>query len=239
MRKANCVHNTRIRLFPFWQKWNSKKKKKKKEKNVTDRKKDGRIGFAILFLKLCTHPVHRSQRVGCCSLSTQKQIAAVILDLLTKPCCTNTKLITSTHICSNVHRQGLSGQGLTAGEDCFVCVCVRETDNDRVCLCVCTHTCASAYLCTECVCTSCIWFVSHILKYTWNCRCVFSKHTFLLLLLTACLCLCAHICECVSHSSCRCFISLPRLGEAAQFGMHRDSYNLTNWNGGGFGLNLS
>lgn len=34
-------------------------------------------------------------------------------------------------------------------------------------------------------------------------------------------------------------LASPRFGAAAQFGMHRDSYNLANWNGAGFGLNLS
>ena len=49
----------------------------------------------------------------------------------------------------------------------------------------------------------------------------------------------AYIRVCMSHSSCRYFISLLRLGGAAQLGVHYDSYNLTNWDGGGFGLNLS
>lgn len=113
-------------------------------------------------------------------LSTKKQIVAVILDLLTKPYCTNTKLITSPDICSHMHKIDLSGQQLTAGDD-FVCVAVIE----NMCVCIYEYICPSQY--------------------------------------------CVSVCACVSHSSCRYFISVLRLGEAAQLGMHCDSYNLTNW----------
>lgn len=80
-----------------------------------------------------------------------------------------------------------------------------------------------------CVCTSCM----HL-----SLRVHVSMHSHLLPG-----CVHVHFCEltcvCMSHSSCRYFISLLRLGGAARPGMYYDSYNLTNWDGGGFGLNLS
>lgn len=80
------------------------------------------IGFESLFLELCTHPMHHSLHVGCCSLSTEQQTAALILNLLTKPYCTNTNMyLLCTSHCSHVHELDLSGQGLTARDDMFVC----------------------------------------------------------------------------------------------------------------------
>lgn len=192
----------------------------RKEKKVTDV-----LGLRFCSLS-CAHTLCIIPRVRCCSLSTEKQIAAVILDLLTKPYCANTKLITSTHICSHVHRLDLSGQGLTAGDDLFVCGC----DWQWVCARIYVYICLPLY----CMCV-CLWESAFD---ACECLCAF---------LAICACtyihlytrVCVDICACMSHSSCRYFISLLRLGEAAQLGMHCDSYNLTNWNGGGFGLNLS
>lgn len=70
------------------------------------------IGFEILFLELCTHPARRSLYDGCRSQSTEQQTAAVILDLLTKPYCTNTKsqYLLHTLNCSHLHTLDLPGQ---------------------------------------------------------------------------------------------------------------------------------
>lgn len=99
-----------------------------KKINKSDGWKGKIFRLELLGLRWCSRrrahiPPRRSQGVGCGSLSTRRQTAVAILDLLTKPGCTNTELITPTHICSNVHARGLSGQGLAAGNDCFVCVC--------------------------------------------------------------------------------------------------------------------
>lgn len=66
---------------------------------------------------------------------------------------------------------------------------------------------------------------------------VYGKYSYLLPV-------CVHVqffcaCMCMPHSSCQCFISFLQLGEATQLAMQCDSYNLTNWDGSGFGLNLS
>ncbi len=75
-----------------------------------------------------------------------------------------------------------------------------------------------------------------VLTYTQIGKCMLSMHAYLLPA-----CVSVQVCVYVgtSPSSCRHFISLLQLGEATQFGVHCDSYNLTNWDGGGFGLNLS
>lgn len=62
------------------------------------------------------------------------------------------------------------------------------------------------------------------------------------LLVCPLLSLCLFVCACTRvrlTAAAGSSLASPRLGAAAQFGMHRDSYNLTNWKGAGFGLNLS
>lgn len=75
--------------------------------------------------------------------------------------------------------------------------------------------------------------------YTYMCTfahllyiCMFGMHSYMLTVSV-------HVCASMFDSSCRYFISLLWLGEAAWLSKHCDSYNLTNWDGVGFGLNPS
>lgn len=55
---------------------------------------------------------------------------------------------------------------------------------------------------------------------------------------TGCLFACA--CTCTVHGhACETGAVGPSLGEGGRLVVHCDSYNLANWDGGGFGLNLS
>lgn len=108
------------------------------------------IGFEIQFLELCTHPVHHSFCVGCCSLSTEQQAAAVILALLTKPHCANTKLITSTHIQLFTYAQTRFVRSTAHSWRWFACAWLWLA----------MSVCAFAYLCIAYVCvskTGCTW----------------------------------------------------------------------------------
>lgn len=106
------------------------------------------IGCEIPFLELCTHPVHHSLYVGCFSLSTEQQTAAVILDVLTKPYCTNTELISSTRIPLLTRAQTGFVRPGTHSWRWLVCVWLW------LAISVCANMCTVAYLCTAHVCVS-------------------------------------------------------------------------------------
>lgn len=115
MRKAICMNNSgeRYSCFSF-----HPEERKKNISDACDEKKKKRNGLRWrVFAEMCARPA--ASLTGC--LSTRRQTVAAILDLLTKPGCTNTELITAKHICSTLtHTRGLSGQGLAAGNDCHV-----------------------------------------------------------------------------------------------------------------------
>lgn len=201
---------------------------------MTDGPAGRHTGFESVFLKLYAYSAHNSQCVCFCSLSTQNQIAPVILDLLTESYNANTELITSIHICSHMHKLDLSGQGLIAGDVLFVCgwltKCARTYTSNYTCL---NLHCMFVWVCT--------WKNAHDARvyfhkyvHVLTLYCMFSMHTHL-----STECAVVHLSAFMSHSRRRCFISLPQLGQASQLGMQCGSFNLTNWNGGGFGLNLS
>lgn len=125
------------------------------------------------FLKLCTHLV-----------STKEQISAVILDLLTKPYSANTKLMTSTYICS--HMQTRFVRSRVYSWRWFVCVCYWQCGYVCICLpwssvCVCVYVCVLP----QCACT-----LIHFLY-----KCVLRMHTYLLI---SDVCVCIYVCTCLA-----------------------------------------
>lgn len=112
MKKAICMNNSGdVTAAPF-----SILGRKKDTSDACNEKKKNGLRWCVL-AEMCVRPA--ASLAGC--LSTLRQTAAAIVDLLTKPGCTNTELITAKNICSTVHTRGLPGQGLAAGNDCYVC----------------------------------------------------------------------------------------------------------------------
>lgn len=132
------------------------------------------IGSEIVLPELCTHHVHHSLSVGWCSLSTGQQTAAVILDSLTKPYCTNTKHqnLLNTSNCSHEHKLDLSGQEqvemlslyvAVVGNECVwmnatvfcTAKCMHVYRSRAHFMSVCAHTCIHLFrLCCLGVCMS-------------------------------------------------------------------------------------
>lgn len=139
--------------------------------------------------------------------------------------CSNTGLVDKASL--HKHKAHIFYTHPTA-QMCTNCICqVKGPQLEKISLCLAMNVYVIPYICVP---------LQHTCEclYLFSSLCASSEYACISRMPMLCVCVSLCVCGCVymAHSSCRYFISLLWLGEAGWLGMHCDSYNLTNWDGG-------